>query len=285
MKALKVIGNFFVKIWRWIKETAWVQPLLIVGAIFAVIFSIPYFTNWINDFGFGSSNAYYASYQYSLEGEVKDQDDVSQADKLTNALYDGSDFYGDLTADRKSAIISQYGEKFFVAYVSKSCTECESARPAFDILTNGWDSTYTISDDRQFKMCTIFTDEESSTDDDDVNSLTAFQRYLDNHKDFFECAGGRMGDDQTPYRYNAGLESSSDYDSFTNADHDSFKTPTVLLIDFSAEAEALGRMGVSEIIFGVSGDNSYAKATLLQNMWNHTDNDIENPFSEAYQKL
>jgi hypothetical protein len=48
MKVLKAIGDFFVRIWRWIKETAWVQPLLIVGAIFAIIFSIPYFTKWIS---------------------------------------------------------------------------------------------------------------------------------------------------------------------------------------------------------------------------------------------
>ena len=41
MKILKVIATPFVALWRWIKETAWVQPLLIVGCIFAVIFSIP----------------------------------------------------------------------------------------------------------------------------------------------------------------------------------------------------------------------------------------------------
>ena len=39
MKILKAIGAFFARIWRWIKETAWVQPLLIVGAIFAIIFA------------------------------------------------------------------------------------------------------------------------------------------------------------------------------------------------------------------------------------------------------
>ena len=37
MIILKAIGAFFVKIWRWIKDTAWVQPLLIVGAIFAAL--------------------------------------------------------------------------------------------------------------------------------------------------------------------------------------------------------------------------------------------------------
>lgn len=39
-KVLKAIGGFFKRIWEWIKNTAWVQPVLIVSLIFAVIFSI-----------------------------------------------------------------------------------------------------------------------------------------------------------------------------------------------------------------------------------------------------
>ena len=44
MNILRKIATPFVAIWRWIKETAWVQPLLIVGIIFAIIFSIPSIT-------------------------------------------------------------------------------------------------------------------------------------------------------------------------------------------------------------------------------------------------
>lgn len=39
-KLFKAIGNFFKKIWEWIKSTAWIQPLLIVSVIFGIIFSI-----------------------------------------------------------------------------------------------------------------------------------------------------------------------------------------------------------------------------------------------------
>ena len=42
MKILRAIGGFFAKIGRWIASTAWIQPLLIVGGIFGIIFSIPY---------------------------------------------------------------------------------------------------------------------------------------------------------------------------------------------------------------------------------------------------
>ena len=38
-KFFKAIGRFFKAIWDWIKTTAWVQPLLIVVIVFAIIFS------------------------------------------------------------------------------------------------------------------------------------------------------------------------------------------------------------------------------------------------------
>ena len=37
MNTLKRINGLFTKFWRWIKETAWVQPLLIVGGIFGLV--------------------------------------------------------------------------------------------------------------------------------------------------------------------------------------------------------------------------------------------------------
>jgi hypothetical protein len=95
MKILKAIGAFFARIWRWIKETAWIQPLLIVGAIFAVIFSIPYFSSWISSLGIGSEN-YYSVHKRSLEGELKEGEtgarEASQADKITKSIFDNSNF-------------------------------------------------------------------------------------------------------------------------------------------------------------------------------------------------
>ena len=51
MNIIKSISAMITKFWRWITETAWVQPLLIVGGIFAVIFSIPKFTTWFEAMG------------------------------------------------------------------------------------------------------------------------------------------------------------------------------------------------------------------------------------------
>lgn len=43
------IGRFFKKIWEWIKQTAWIQPLLIVAIIFGIIFSISPITEAIKE--------------------------------------------------------------------------------------------------------------------------------------------------------------------------------------------------------------------------------------------
>ena len=53
------VGNFFVKIGQgikkgflglidWVKNTAWIQPLLIVGLIFGVILSIKPVISWVD---------------------------------------------------------------------------------------------------------------------------------------------------------------------------------------------------------------------------------------------
>ena len=84
MIVLRAIGAFFAKIWRWIRETAWVQPLLIVGLIFGIMFSIKPIYNAIKDAQAKSSSAetYYRQFQVSLANG-----DDSQASKLTDQIY------------------------------------------------------------------------------------------------------------------------------------------------------------------------------------------------------
>ncbi|MCQ2742171.1 MAG: hypothetical protein MJ239_02590 [Bacilli bacterium] len=276
MKILKAIGGLFVKLWHWIKETAWVQPLLIVGAIFAIIFSIPHFSKWIGQFTFTDNDAYYVQFQKSLNLETKGEQNMSEADKLTTSIYEGS---------FEDKIDESYGKKFFVIYVSKECTDCANAQSGFETLVSGWNSSYAPDKaGEQFKMYSIFADEESSTDDTDPDH-SAFERYLVNFTEFFEEAGGRL--EERPYRDNANLTESQDYSYFEKSDEDNFKTPTILLVDYTDEAKAANVAGVSEILFGVKGSNKNEKAKLLWNMWNHleTDDDAKtNPFSEFYIK-
>ncbi len=299
MNILKAIGGLFGRLWRWIKETAWVQPLLIVGAIFAVIFSIPHITEWVGSLGIGSASAYYTDFKLTLEKENTTPNEYpSAADKLTKALWDNSNLNNNIDQQvvatypeyqavlNESGVTKEYGEKFFLFYVGKECTNCEAIQPGVKALQDDWGVRYIPSDGRSFKLYTIFSDDESTNDDSFENEDgKAFVRYLDKFLDlgYWYEIGGRLTD-ETPYKTNANV-SDTDYENLANADHDGFATPTILLIDFSKEAFELGRPGVSEVLFGVTGSDKFAKAELLMDMWNHTDvDDITNPFVENYSK-
>ncbi len=297
MNILKAIGGLFVKLWRWIKETAWVQPLLIVGAIFAVIFSIPKITEWVQSMDAGSVSAYYTQFKLTLEGQTSTDEHTTQADEITGFINDWSNFDHKYTsyADYKAGLdkdakdmIEKYGEKFYLVYVGKDCTNCETIQPGFEALQENWGSSYVADDSRSFKMYTIFSDEESTNDDDfdTDDNKKAFVRYLDkwNDEGFFTNGGGRL--EEAPY-HKAASVSDSDYEHFIDADHSSFSVPTILLVDFSEEAFNLqqSRVGLSEVMFGVSGSDKVAKADLLMEMWNHTTKtDNTNPFSDVYKQ-
>ena len=311
MNILKAIGALFTKLWRWIKETAWVQPLLIVGTIFAVIFSIPKMTNWVQALGVSTSDSFYMERRLSLNTETDNPTELtSQADELTSFITDWSYFpdqegyYSDdpatndydhyraaLNADQDAkAAIDKYGEKFFLAYVSKGCSNCEKVQGGFEMLANSdyWGKSYIPEDGRDFKLHTIYADQDSDNDDNyDGEYKKAFVRYLDKFDDigFWPDAGERL--ENAPYATNDGVNSSGNYQSFAEANHNDFQIPTVLLIDFSREAFELNknRVGVSEVLFGISGDTDFDKAELLMQMWNHTTKtDLSNKFSDVYVK-
>ena len=96
MGILRAIGRFFAKIGRWIRDTAWVQPLLIVGGIFAIIFSIPYIVDGVKaalDSG-NASETFYYNHRLSLNGSEKEESD---ADKLIDYIVDK--YEGDATSE------------------------------------------------------------------------------------------------------------------------------------------------------------------------------------------
>lgn len=299
----------FAKLWRWIKETAWIQPLLIVGAIFALIFSIPYFTSWIQSLSADSAN-YFARYQLTLEGEPTGNSTsmlvTSDADKITKSIYDNSNFdYKDDFEVEESAY-NDYGYKYFLVFCDSDSSGISDVEDAFEALSDGWGVTYNPSETTRpngdkvtesLRIHTIFTDETSSNDEDDgMEDDSAFERYLKIMSDFFEESGSRFMN-YTPYKVNSSAEDTN-YDNYANADADSFSIPTIILVDYTQEAASLtntlgeepsstnvGRVGASEVLFSVTGDTKYDKAELLIDMWNHTDtSDKTNMFSIGYSK-
>ena len=252
MVVFRAIGAFFARIWRWIKETAWVQPLLIVGIIFGVIFSIPSIVNGITSLvdKINSSESYYHKFEKSLvNGEN------SEADKLTSSVMSVMD-----DASKKGEVAGQYGEKFFLMYVESNCSSCKEAREGFETLESNF-SNYVKDTSAGFKMYTIFADEVTS---ETTTEETAFVQYMNRHSDFFEeAAGVGYGTDY----YINGKISKSDLENVESCDPDNFLTPTIFLVDLTEKSPSLG---VSEIMFGVSGDTNVSKAQHLADCWQHT---------------
>ena len=261
MVIIAAIGAFFKKIWDWIKQTAWIQPLLIVGLIFGVIFSIKPIVDAAKA---GSeqrkrASTFYNNYQLSLEGGAD-----SEADKLTYTL---EEVMNNSSADI-SSIKDKNGKqmyKFFLAYVAETCPNCDEARDGFDILlSNNKDF---VSKDYDFNLITIFADQETSETEE---NKTAFVKYLERHQSFFEDCGSRAED--TPYKTNKPL-SDTDLEYLSTSDPDNFLTPTILLVELSSDPDQRGhgfQVGVTEVMFGVEGDKAYDKAQTLYDCWNHT---------------
>lgn len=266
MVILAAIGRFFKKIWDWIKQTAWIQPLLIVGIIFGVIFSIPSIVKAVQAEKAASNEyqAFYHKFQISLELDDASVKDSSPADKFTNSLERVMNGAEEATQDFKKAF-PDLGEKFFVAYVSESCEKCKEAKDGFKLFQESLnkDPAFMSKDKNdEFKMVTIFADEETSYTDD---KETAFVKYLDRHQSFFEDVGSNAY--QTDYYINGKL-SDSDLEYLETADTVNFLTPTIFLVEIGSHVTNF--VGVSEVMFGVTGEDQNIKAKTLLDCWNHT---------------
>jgi len=265
MVVLRAIGSFFKKIWDWIKQTAWIQPLLIVGVIFGVIFSIPSIVKAVQAGKKEKSTyaAYYHNFKLSLEGGEN-----SDADKFTKDLYE---VMHDGKVDEFRSAHSDVGDKFFVAYVAKDCDKCESAKEGFKQFQDKFSKYVDEDETNSFHLVTIFTDDETSETEE---NKTAFVKYLDRHQDFFAEVGSRAY--ETNYYENDKL-SDSDLEALETADPDDFLTPSIFLVELAPKAESGFDAGVTEVMFGVSGSDKSSKALTLSDCWRHAGDFSNNP--------
>ena len=271
MVVLSAIGRFFKKIWDWIKQTAWIQPLLIVGVIFGVIFSIPSIVKAVNASKKEKSTyaAYYHNYKYTLEGHYdEDGKYTSPADEFTYALeglFDGKDeefkkSYGDL------------GDKFFVAYVAKDCDKCESAKEGFKQFQDKFSKYVDADETNKFHLVTIFTDDETS---ETTETESAFVQYLRRNDGLFAEISSSI---QESDYYKNGHISEEDLQAFETADEDDFLTPSIFLVELGKDATDRGfNPGATELMFGVDGSDKSSKAITLSDCWRHAGDFSNNP--------
>ena len=280
MVVLRAIGHFFARIGRWIKETAWIQPLLIVGGIFAIIFSIPYLTKWVKSWFKDESAAekYYSNKKVSLKNAEDHKSDV-------DVLFDYLTLRDD--AEKVSAGEKKFGQKFFLTIVQENCSACQDRYEAFQILEKEWGkgSFEELKDQDSFKMFTIYAD----TKNDDGQNLFEKVYDRDNVTSFFENTVDYMSGNYVdhPYYIN-GNEGSYDTNLKNLTKREEITTPATFLIDFTTEGKRdwTSPNGVREVLFtfdGTDGSDSYAKARTLRNAWTNKDS-ASNVFSQDYRK-
>ncbi len=303
MAILKSIGAFFVRIWRWIKETAWVQPLLIVGAIFAVIFSIPYITTWVQGWTGSTQYSFYQARLQTLEGQMIDPTpgQETEADKFANVLEANERVIRQAVADGTYSSLTtedfdtSYGEKFFFVVWQEDCSACETAEDALRYLDEHW-GEYNLRpaiSGETFLMHTIDASQESSNDDDDAflemgTAPSAFNRWTLQHVDLFQQLSTDWDWQNSAYKVNESIGDDNYLKFFIETSDSadptealgSFPVPSIVLVDYTDEAVARNLAGIREVIFSVTGDTTQNQAALLMNMWNHTETPtMTNPFT------
>lgn len=274
MVVLRAIGGFFVRIGRWIKETAWIQPLLIVGAIFAIIFAIPHIIDGVGSwFKSGdSASKFYAKYQLSLKNAVN-----KEGQYVGNSKVD--EFLSYIENDAEKAK-SNYGERFFVAFI-KDDSSCEDLYKGFKTFKDKWsskDKEFVGLDGTNlkgnFKLYTIYTDTKKTVNKEDIN---LFDKVWVNHYNLFETmsSGGYL--DTTYYAKNNGYQADKYEGAFTSNTLDTcpMTTPLVMYFDYTADnkiEEGNQKVkGLSDVIFSLEGSSDLERARTLKSCWSHTD--------------
>jgi hypothetical protein len=271
MKVLKAIGRFFAKIGRWIADTAWVQPLLIVGGIFALIFSIPYIVDGVQSMfknDESAAEAYYGKYKVSWNG-VESSSENSGVDKLFKYIMNPDDA---ANADYRE----KYGDKFFVAFVSEGCPDCEQNYYGLKTAQANWGksgSEFDFEDlgkeKESFKIASVYVDTKDSNEELYFSNYISGNKNSVRYNDFFEDASHL----QSPFVDNLDNPSENYYSSIYSENND-FTTPTLMLIDLSEDQPSYTtEFGVSEIVFKYSGrdgtTSNYDLARTIWDCWNH----------------
>lgn len=262
MVVLRAIGRFFARIGRWIRDTAWVQPLLIVGAIFGLIFSIPYIVNGIKSLGNNGSEwqKFYNDRKISLENAENGESDV---DKLFASIETN-------TVDTK-----KYGEKFFLSFVKKDCSVCEDQYEGWKQLKANWGKNeFADVKGETFKLYTVFID---TTKEINGTDEVLFKYVWNNHSYLFE--NFTMNYEESEYaQYKEYTEGCTQFTNLNEADDDgNFKveSPTTFYFDFTkpvSESSSWGGNsidGLCEIMFSIPGETDMDKARTFHDCWTH----------------
>jgi len=275
MEILKKIATPFIVIWRWNKETAWVQPLLIVGIIFGLIFSIPSITKGIQKAIETSNDGldYYETCQLSLQGA----NEGTSAVDLFFEGYEKAQAYLDDHQTNKAdfdAFKEKYGEKFFLVFTQSNCDGCEKISDALEELQDGWDSTYGITDGSEYKCWSIVCNQDMKNNEKYYEDVKPFEYILNDHSTFFEQMQA-FGTRNTFYQNLGSDEKSTLLGYIENflKDVTDVHTPCVCVFDLTEKATNNGtnwKYLVNSVFFEIPSSydsNEITRAKFLASAW------------------
>lgn len=266
MKILRAIGHFFAKIGRWIASTAWVQPLLIVGGIFAIIFSIPYIKRGIEGLVNKSTDNDYAWYEAHALTLTED----GQADRLLGYLENYS-------AENSKKIKDEFGDKFLLSFIKQNCTNCKDAVAGYgNAIANGYV--------QGFKFYTILVDKM-----DDAGKEYLAKPIYAKHTGLFEELVEYYGEcDDTDYPLYRNLLTKSKSSIVTNMKTKSSKldaastsdegldTPLTFLVDLEKyDIGYYGTNGITQLFYNYidfdlsDNTNEATKGMVVRDIWNY----------------
>lgn len=230
-KVFGAIGHFFARIWRWITETAWIQPLLIVGLIFGVVFSIPSISSWFNKMS--ESNGRFSYYNANT---------VSSKDLLS---YAESGDFKDLYDNENH---------FLLVFIEKDCSSCITDEEAFRLFSKKDNWNY---DGKQSAPSVKFVYANYDTDDDSTKAK--------NYRSFVETADLYDTVD-TAYRNTAESGYGVTYNSsYVTPMEDALnpKVPTPLIASYVDGV-------MEEVIMGLEGNGDIERMKYLRDFYYHT---------------
>ena len=283
MNFLKKLGTPFVALWRWIKETAWVQPLLIVGVIFAIIFSIPSITSWVQSWDFGDDKYnWLENKQLSLEGITDEKIDGEAAD-FFSTFEEAQSFWKNDNKDEARKTMKSYtgdADKLFLYFVQEQESASNINEANKYLVEEAWKNKVIsraeeagIEVKGSFQYRTIFTDQTIEDKDGEYiyESHTAFE-YLLKSREFESFYSTIYSAYQNTAYYQNIIA-----DKVTGVQLDSYQSsinslrtttnpsaPTLFIIDLSDNSK---NDIVSNIVFSIDGSDKYARADFLANAW------------------
>lgn len=290
MNILKKMATPFVAIWRWIKETAWVQPLLIVGVIFAIIFSIPSITKWVQSRDFGDDTyTWLENKQLSLEGCTNEKLS-GEASDFFEAFDEAQSKWTSSKQEARASMKKYVGDsnKMFLYFVKENDQTGQINEANKLLVDELWqDKVVTAAKNKygeenyksyaaDFKYQSIFVDQKIEVDKNDhtYDDNTAFDYLMTTKGDnvFSTIQGNWQNFPYYQNLLNGKFTSSTTIDSYSSSikniidpkKYDS-SIPALVVIDLTDNNKT--NSIVSNVVFSFEGSNKYERADFLAHAW------------------